>query len=298
MRDELNAAGLTMLYEGDMSAEEIDEKGCIDRHYASIAKSATETDPSSLALGDDKKGEFKSKFGQTWEESLELGLVFNAKGAAEKLGTMDGEDLVPMPGKALDALWAKAGDARVKLAPGLYVSNIGEDEPLYVINGFYMAMREKYCVAGGNGIHFFVVAFDPEVTSWAKFRGEIIGATDPTAAPEGSIRGKMLASWEGEEGLDLDNAPNVGDNGVHASAGPIEGLKERVVWLAIEAEDDPFGEQLIKWTGGQKATILPWLEDAEVEEQKHYEVKGKMFDLTEDKDTNFCLQLCNNIALA
>ena len=111
----------------------------------------------------------------------------------------------------------------------------------------------------------------------------------------------MLANWEGteeDEGLDMDDKPNVGDNGVHASAGPIEGLKERTVWLGYEAIDDPFGEQLIAWTGGKAATIEPWLNDAEVEEAKNYELKGKMFDLTEDKDTPWAIQFCNNLALA
>ncbi|GMH61270.1 hypothetical protein TrRE_jg352 [Triparma retinervis] len=291
---EIKDAGLTMLHEGEMSAEDIESKGCIDKHYASIAKSAMDTNPGDLGVTDEKKAEFQKTFGSTWDESIELGLIFNAKGAAEKLGTMDGDDLVPLDGKGLDALWAKA-EKRVKLAPGLYVSNIGEDEPLYVINGFYMAMREKY--VQGSGIYFYVVGFDPEVMSWAQFRGEVIGATDPEQAPEGSIRGKMLANWETED-LDLDSKPNVGDNGVHASAGPIEGLKERTVWLGLAPEDDPFGSELLKWTGGKVATIAPWLDDAEVDEAKHYELKGKMFDLTEDKDTPWTIKFCNNLALA
>ena len=295
VKAEIKQAGLTILGEGAMTGEEIDEKGCIDKHYASIAKSAMETNPADLNPADDKKEDFKAKFSSTWEEALELGMIHNAKSATEKLGSMDGDNLVPLSGKELDSLWGKAGD-KVKLAPGLYVANIGNDEPLYVINGFYMAMREKY--VAGDGIYFYVVGFDSTAISWAKFRGEIIGATDPTAAPEGSIRGKMLANWEGEEGLDLDSAPNVGDNGVHASAGPIEGLKERTVWLGYGVTDDPFGEHLIAWTGGKLATVEPWLDDAIVSEKKNYELEGKIFDLTEDKDTPWAVQFCNNLALA
>ncbi|GMH62774.1 hypothetical protein TL16_g03554 [Triparma laevis f. inornata] len=300
VKSQIEAKGLTILAEKGMSAEDIEEMGCIDKHYASIAKSAMVTLPGDISPPDDKKEAFKAAFGSTWEEALELGLIHNAKGACEKLGSMDGDNLVPLDGGALDKKWAGA-EKKVKLGPGLYVGNIGDDEPLYVINGFYMAMREKYVT--GDGIYYYVVGFDSEQISWAKFRGEIIGATNPEEAPEGSIRGQMLANWEGTDeedsaGLDMDDKPDVGNNGVHASAGPIEGLKERTVWLGYEAIDDPFGEQLIAWTGGKAATIAPWLEDAEVEEAKNYGIKGKMFDLTEDKDTPWAIQFCNNLALA
>ncbi len=286
--------GLTVLCEGEMSAEDIESKGCIDKHYASIAKSAMETAPGDLDVTDEKKKEFMTKFGTEWDSALELGLIFNAKQAAEKLGSMEGDELVPMSGSELDKLWASNSSARVKLAPGLYVENVNEDEPMYVINGFYMAMREKYVT--GNGIYYYVVGWDSKSFSWEHFRANIIGATDPTVADAGSIRGKMLATWE--EGLDLDRAPDVGDNGVHASAGPIEGLKERTVWLGYDAAEDPFGEKLISWTGGKAETIAPWLDDAVVEESKNYGLKGKMFDLTEDKDTPWALMFCNNLALA
>jgi len=148
----------------------------------------------------------------------EMGLIQNAKGACEKLGTMEGEELIPLDGQGLDKVWQQA-EKRVKLGPGMYVSNVSvnEDEPLYCINGFYAAMRDKY--VKGVGIHYYCVGFNPENTPWSKFRGSIIGATDPTVAEATSIRGEMLAQWED---LELPAAPDVGDNGVHASAGPLE----------------------------------------------------------------------------
>ena len=164
---------------------------------------------------------------------------------------------------------------------------------MYVINGFYTAMRDKYIA--GKGIYYYVVAWDPEVFSWAHFRGELIGATDPTTAAPASIRGKMLKTWED---LNLDKAPDVGDNGIHASAGPLEGLKERSTWLGYAPEEDPFGEHLLKWVGGDVAKIKPWLDNAEVEEAKNYGLKGKIFDLTEDKDSSWVLAFCNNLANA
>lgn len=80
---------------------------------------------------------------------------------------------------------------------------------------------------------------------------QIIGATNPTAAQPGSVRQKILADWQGEPSascamhdqytqqrwcgaaLGLASEPNTGDNGVHASAGPLEGLRERMVPRAL-----------------------------------------------------------------
>lgn len=92
---ELKEKGLTTLYEGEMSAEDIESKGCIDKHYASIAKSAMDTTPGDLEVTDEKKAEFMKTFGQSWDEGIELGLIFNAKGAAEKLGRWMGMTLFP-----------------------------------------------------------------------------------------------------------------------------------------------------------------------------------------------------------
>jgi hypothetical protein len=84
---------------------------------------------------------------------------------------------------------------------------------------------------------------------------QIIGATNPTAAQPGSVRQKILADWQGEPSascamhdqytqqrwcgaaLGLASEPNTGDNGVHASAGPLEGLRERMVPASLGAAE-------------------------------------------------------------
>lgn len=79
-------------------------------------------------------------------------------------------------------------------------------------------MRSKFI--GDASIHYYVVEFKPEDLSWSDFRGKILGPTDPAAAPDGAIRKQILDDWKG---LGLLEAPNKGDNGVHASASPFEG---------------------------------------------------------------------------
>merc|ERR1711957_978276 len=59
----------------------------------------------------------------------------------------------------------------------------------------------------------------------------------------GSLRGLVLADWEA---LGLAGEPDVGDNGVHASASPFEGLAERLNWVGTQLEEDAFGQQLLE----------------------------------------------------
>ena len=61
--------------------------------------------------------------------------------------------------------------------------------------------------------------------------GKVLGATDPTQAAAGSLRRQILERWR-ELGLKAE--PNVGDNGVHASASPFEGLAERMNWIGAK----------------------------------------------------------------
>eukprot|EP00959_Pyramimonas_sp_CCMP1952_P359448 7526512-Pyramimonas_sp.AAC.1 len=93
---------------------------------------------------------------------------------------------------------------------------------IYAINGFFMAMREKYTKESAS-IHYFTVEWCPTKCSWADFRGKVLGATDPATAEVGAVRRTILDKYEE---LGLTSQPDVGDNGVHASASPFEALAE------------------------------------------------------------------------
>lgn len=89
-------------------------------------------------------------------------------------------------------------------------------------------------VVSAGSIHYFVVEWDADNLAWADFRGSLLGPTDPAAAPPDSIRGLIYAAWEK---LGLAAKPNTGDNGVHASASPFEGLAEKMNWLEIDPSE-------------------------------------------------------------
>ena len=56
----------------------------------------------------------------------------------------------------------------------------------------------------------------------------------------------------------------LGNNGVHASAGPLEGLKERCVWAGgslSRHETDALAAALIGGANVPRATLGTWLDD-------------------------------------
>lgn len=139
-------------------------------------------------------------------------------------------------------------------------------------------------------MRWFLVEFDEAAVPWKTFRGDIIGSTDPTAAAQGSLRRLILEQWR-ELGLEAE--PSTADNGVHASAGPLEGLKERMTWLGSTPADDPYAQALAaKGVKGAKLDALvnngKVLLTAEGEE-------GPAFDLTEDLDSSKVLDLVANM---
>jgi len=155
------------------------------------------------------------------------------------------------------------------------------DTSIFVINGFYTAMREKY-TRDGAMIHYALVEWDESRLSWAAFRADVLGATDPTTAASGSVR---RAVYDDYVKLGLSSQPNVGDNGVHASASPFEALCERLNWVGASLESDPFGAALLE-VGIAKETILAWSKDPQVP------VDGKqasLFDSLEDLSVSDCI---------
>lgn len=261
---------ITVLSEGELTAEEIDSGMLIDQHYYAIASKATLVKPVQLPVNSEK---FEKQFGLTWEAALAQGNVYNALDACNYLG---------IDADALDAAWAKAkkADKLVKLGGGFYaglIDTIDGKEPIFTFNGFFMSMRAKFVVPGSS-IHYYVVQFNPEELSWADFRGKVLGPTDPAAAPADSLRGIILADWVN---LGLKTVPDTGDNGVHASASPFEGLCERLNWLKAPLEADDFGAQLLA-AGIPVDTIKEWSVDPQV--------KGRsLFDSLEDLDASACI---------
>jgi len=159
---------------------------------------------------------------------------------------------------------------------------------IYIINGFYMSMREKYTTPTAS-ITYFLAEWDEAVCSWANFRGSVLGATDPKDAAEGSARSMVFRQWRE---LGLTSEPNVGDNGVHASASPFEALAERMNWVGASLEGDQFGAALLA-AGIPADTIRSWTKDPQV---TIGDAKASLFDSLEDLNCSDCIKKAVGIA--
>jgi nucleoside diphosphate kinase len=278
----LEAKGIKILKEGSIKGEVIDKKKLIDQHYYAIASKATILKPDQLNVPEDK---FQQQFGLSWKDALASGKVFNAMDGCAKLG-IDADQM--------NAVWGKAKDAKklVKFGGGFYCGLVeveGKD-PLYIFNGFFMSMRAKF-TSPGSEIYYYSVEWDPADLSWADFRGKVLGPTDPAEAPKDSLRGQILANWA-ELGLKAE--PNVGDNGMHASASPFEAFAERNNWMEAPIEKDPFARRLL--AGNVPPDVIKaWSVDPQVTIDEGGQ-QGSIFDQLEDLDSNPCLAKIMDLA--
>lgn len=270
VREKLLEKGIEILSESDIDGKTIDKKKLIDQHYYAIASKATILAAKDIPVPESK---FEESFGEKWSTVLKEGRAANAMEACKKFGCTASE---------LDAAWQKS--KVVKFGGGFYCGlvTVKNQSPLYVFNAFFMVMRSKF-VGNSDSIHCYEVQWNPSKLSWESFRGELLGPTDPAEGPKGSIRKAILDNYKK---LGLKSVPNKGDNGVHASASPFEGLAEKCNWLGAKSDTDGFGKALIK-SGLSKKTIAEWSVDPRVTLPGGEQ--GSVFDALEDMNVDECL---------
>ncbi|CAK0844729.1 unnamed protein product [Prorocentrum cordatum] len=181
----------------------------------------------------------------------------------------------------LDHEWSplKLNEGKVKFGGGFYCGRI---QDLFVVNGFYMAMRRAY-TRPGRSVHWFVVRWQADDIPWKEFRREVLGSTHPEDAEASSLRGYFRDHWRA---LGLEGPLHAGDNAVHASASAFEAMVERTNWLGVRLKDDPFGQQLID-RGLPEATLEEWASDPIVSFEGR---ESSLFDLFENLDGRGCLE--------
>jgi hypothetical protein len=217
------------------------------------------------------KEKFQASFGESWDTVLQENRACNAMEACARF---------QCNATALDEAWQKA--KVVKFGGGFYCGlvTIGNTS-LYVFNAFFMTMRSKF-VEPGVSIHCYDIEWPSSKLSWSDFRNKVLGPTDPAEGPPGSLRKSILEDYET---LGLMSVPNKGDNGVHASASPFEGLAEKINWLKSPIEQNALGQALLS-AGLSKDTIVEWSVDPQVILPDGS--RGSIFDALEDMDVEEC----------
>lgn len=247
-----------------LTAKYLKEHAVMQAHYGVINKVSRE---GRAALSEDARAKLDESFGKLTSDGADV------LGGHQILDTFPG--LTPSP---LNEIWERKRS--VKLAGGTYAIDIEVDgRTLIALNGFHPDQIDHF-IAPGRRI---AVATVRSGRAWADLRGKLVGATDPAKAPEGSIR-RALLDRKDELGL---AAVNQGFNGVHLSAGPLEGLVElvrftsdRAAGTTLDVADTCFG-LLLAQAGFSRARTEELMSNLDLI------VGGKIisaFDLTEEVD--------------
>jgi hypothetical protein len=166
----------------------------------------------------------------------------------------------------------------VRLAGGTHGAFVNVRGNEYIIfNGFHPDQILRFTRAESA----IVVMECYSETHWSELRQEMTGVTNPASAAEGSIRRELL-----ERQRELGIAEfNAGQNGVHVSAGPIEGAVELVRYFKATSRELTLDQTHL----GRALAALgvgPGLRD-ELERNAVVDLAGKQgpaFDLTEEID--------------
>ena len=177
---------------------------------------------------------------------------------------------------ALGILFANADVTR--LGPGTYAAQVVVDgATVIVLNGFHP--RQLSFFTAEDTVCAFLHC--SSATAWESLRSDLIGSTDPSKADAGSIRGTLFAD---PPGFGLDTV-SYNFNGVHMSAGPLEGLAELQRFFA----DDAGRGALTDWTFA-RALVTEGVTTPDVDALVHNPnldaggERGTAFDLTEGLD--------------
>jgi len=174
-----------------------------------------------------------------------------------------------------------------RLAGGTYALEAKVLGKSYILlNPFNPYQTVPYTTPG----HAIIVLEGLSKTPWAVLRGKLSGVTDPSEAAEGSIRKRLL---QNKEALGLHGVDK-GSNGIHMSAGPLEGMVELQRFftdheknVAVHSAHLSFG-RLLKAKGLHPEQIRKLASNVNVS----YEGKTvSAFDLTEEKDSEVAARI-------
>lgn len=222
------------------------------------------------ALTDSQRDHFSDLFGNS------VGPVFGAHAYLERHPSFSADELRV----------AFSSAAATKIAPGVYAAQVNiENTELVLLNGFHPAQLKHFTSADSRTIAFEYRADKP----WSYLRNGVAGATDPARAMEGSLRHDFLRMRE-ELGL---REVSVNRNGIHLSAGPVEGCAELIRFFStddfeVSMNDTVLGSELNR-AGVSSNRVSAALGNAIMH------LGESIFDATEEMDIDNAIRLIANV---
>lgn len=166
-----------------------------------------------------------------------------------------------------------------KLGGGTYCTRINVDGRVFLVLNPFHPYQLEYFTEPGKAIVIFEGLSN---TRWETLRKQLTGATNPFQAEAGSIRRALLDQKQSLGVGDIDQ----GRNGVHLSAGPLEGMVEYQRFFSdyrtglLDLSTTSFGQLLL-------SKSIPREKVQALAENPQVTSDGKsvsVFDLTEETD--------------
>jgi hypothetical protein len=273
-RNFLEDKGFSIVHTQHVTGSELATRDVIKQHYLMYSKAACISSAEELNLSTEAQVRFLAAYGKVWQDEVEAGNIMGFPQIREVKGITAAE---------LQVLWSElfARRATQKIQDGLLLAHL-EAFDCFCINAFYPAMEENF-YNPATEMTYFVIEFDPEQISWSSFRKEILGSTDSSKADPASFRGQLYATYG--DALEYPGR----DNFVHGSAGPVEGLVERIIHeLDFEMKSNPIGNYI-----GDKGVSVEAFK--EWKSRQTIAQLGQLFDKTEEKNTAEVLHTVDKI---
>lgn len=260
----LSSYGVTVHRTRILTGAELESTGVMAEHYGVINKISRLGRP---ALTEAAEQALVEQYGSELD------------GGAEVLGGHQFLDSYPGFGSySLGVLFANLSVGR--LGPGTYAGLVTVDgQPVIVLNGFHP--RQLSFFTAEDTVCVFL--HGSSTTAWESLRADLIGTTDPAKADSASIRGTLYAD---PAGFGLATVSS-NFNGVHMSAGPLEGLAELTRFFGGSLTDWTFAAELA--SAGVPADRVAELADNPTLEANGE--RGSAFDLTEGLDARPAAEL-------
>jgi hypothetical protein len=281
--------GGRIVAEYDLEGRMLAEYNVIDRHFGSIAKYAMMSQ-GEIYLGiatTMAEREFRRGFGEDWSVVCREKRIWSGREAMEVLRC---------DARGLYEAW-KVSEV-VRLGKDLYCGRVQfmRGKWFYVLNGFYMAMRNEY-LEPSSCVHAYVIQWNAEMLPWKDFLTRAIGSSDPAEAMPDSLRRTIYDRYKQ---LEMEEKPDEVFNAVYGSESPLECLADRLNWCFISTvQQDVFGRILLG-KGIPESKIMEWCENSKVQMlqdttaaigMKINEGMMDVFDVVKGMDTRECLDV-------